>query len=269
MSPRRNIFVRGRLPASANNANSMPETAVSSPIESPWDEGEDYSEEDQTSAQMPDFPKDFAEARSTKTMSFVSDNNETEFAELRVNSNSEDDASVNLESLESLESLDSLDLDITAPTTEAGTVEAAQSVERTSEMEESIASTATPTAAQAMGAMPGVTQLQIQKAILLHLQSNTTIEIPSDLDVVHFGKPNDQIPPDVDVSGFPDSEVVSRIHADIRIEGDAYFVEDTGSSNGTYINHAPLHKGNRHRLRSGDRLALGKGDLVTFIFQLS
>ncbi|MEL7008492.1 MAG: FHA domain-containing protein, partial [Cyanobacteria bacterium J06588_4] len=118
-------------------------------------------------------------------------------------------------------------------------------------------------------AMSGVTQLQVQKATLLHLQSNTTIESPDDLDVVHFGKPNGQIPPDIDVSGFPDTEVVSRVHADIRIEGDVYYVEDTGSSKGTYINHSPLQKGNRHRLRPGDRLALGKGDLVTFIFQLS
>jgi pSer/pThr/pTyr-binding forkhead associated (FHA) protein len=84
-----------------------------------------------------------------------------------------------------------------------------------------------------------------------------------------MGKPNSQIPPDIDVSGFPNSEIVSRIHADIRVEGDTYFIEDVGSSNGTYINHTPLLTGNRHRLRSGDRIALGKGDLVTFIFQLA
>ncbi|MEM7594311.1 MAG: FHA domain-containing protein, partial [Cyanobacteria bacterium P01_A01_bin.83] len=121
----------------------------------------------------------------------------------------------------------------------------------------------------AVGTMSGATQLQIQTASLLHLQSNTTIEISSNLDVVHIGKPNGQIPPDIDVAGFPDSEVVSRVHADIRIEGDAYFIEDVGSSNGTYINHAPLLQGNRHRLRTGDRIALGKGDLVTFIFQFN
>lgn len=112
------------------------------------------------------------------------------------------------------------------------------------------------------------TQLQMQKASLLHVQTNTNLEIAQNLDVIHIGKPNSQIPPDIDVAGFPDSEVVSRIHADIRVEGDAYFIEDVGSSNGTYINHAPLLKGNRHRLRAGDRIALGKGDLVTFIFHI-
>jgi pSer/pThr/pTyr-binding forkhead associated (FHA) protein len=113
------------------------------------------------------------------------------------------------------------------------------------------------------------TQLQQQSAKLLHLQTNVVIELPPGLPVVHLGKPNDRIPPDVDVSGFPDSEVVSRIHADIRLEGDAYYVEDVGSSNGTYINNAPLPLGNRHRLRAGDRISLGKGDKVSFLFQLS
>jgi pSer/pThr/pTyr-binding forkhead associated (FHA) protein len=120
-------------------------------------------------------------------------------------------------------------------------------------------------------AAPGVakTQLQIPSAKLLHLQTNKLIELPLNLPVIHIGKPNDQIPPDIDVSGFPNSEIVSRIHADIRVEGDAYFIEDVGSSNGTYINHNPLPQGNRHRLRTGDRVSLGKGDQVTFLFQSS
>ncbi|NJP11037.1 MAG: FHA domain-containing protein [Leptolyngbyaceae cyanobacterium RU_5_1] len=113
------------------------------------------------------------------------------------------------------------------------------------------------------------TQLQQQTARLFHVQTNTSIELPPSLTVVHIGKPNDRIPPDIDVSGFPNSEIVSRIHADVRLEGDAYYIEDVGSSNGTYINNLPLAMGNRHRLRPGDRIALGKGDKVTFLFQLS
>ncbi|MBD2021465.1 FHA domain-containing protein [Leptolyngbya sp. FACHB-36] len=113
------------------------------------------------------------------------------------------------------------------------------------------------------------TQLQQQAAQLLHVQTDTIVELPQTLSVIHIGKPNDRIPPDVDVSGYPNSEIVSRIHADIRIEGDAFYIEDVGSSNGTYINNSPLPMGNRHRLRSGDRISLGKGDKVTFLFQLS
>ncbi len=113
------------------------------------------------------------------------------------------------------------------------------------------------------------TQLQQFAASLLHVQTNLTIEIPAHLPVVHIGKPNTVIPPDIDVSGFPDSDIVSRIHADIRAEGGAFYFEDTGSSNGTYINNLPLPAGNRHKLRAGDRISLGKGDKVSFVFQLS
>lgn len=129
--------------------------------------------------------------------------------------------------------------------------------------EEKVASPARPKATEPS------TQLQQTKAQLLHVQTSTPLELPQTLSVIHIGKPNDRIPPDIDVSGFPDSEIVSRIHADIRIEGDSFFIEDVGSSNGTYINNAPLPMGNRHRLRHGDRVALGKGDKVTFLFQLS
>ncbi|MEH1941270.1 MAG: FHA domain-containing protein [Nostoc sp.] len=113
------------------------------------------------------------------------------------------------------------------------------------------------------------TQLQQVTGRLIHVQSDRLIELPQNVSVIHIGKPNDRIPPDIDVSGFPNSEIVSRIHADIRVEGDAYYVEDVGSSNGTYINNLPLLPGNRHRLRPGDRISLGKGDLMTFLFQLA
>jgi pSer/pThr/pTyr-binding forkhead associated (FHA) protein len=114
---------------------------------------------------------------------------------------------------------------------------------------------------------PARTQLQQITSRLVHVQSEQTIELPQNIPVIHIGKPNDRIPPDIDVSGFSNSEIVSRIHADIRVEADAYYIEDVGSSNGTYINNLPLLPGNRHRLRPGDRIGLGKGDLVTFLFQ--
>jgi ribosomal protein L40E len=114
----------------------------------------------------------------------------------------------------------------------------------------------------------GTTQLQQQAAKLLHLQTSRVIDLPQGLSVIHLGKPNDRIPPDIDVSGFPDAEIVSRIHADIRVEGDAYYIEDVGSSNGTYVNNAPIPVGSRYRLRPGDRIALGKGDKMSFLFQI-
>ncbi|WP_366918577.1 FHA domain-containing protein [Acaryochloris sp. IP29b_bin.148] len=113
------------------------------------------------------------------------------------------------------------------------------------------------------------TQLQQQTVQLVHVQTNAAIDLPLNLDLIHIGKPNERIPPGIDVSVFPNAEIVSRVHANIRLEGGHYFIEDVGSSNGTYINNIPLLPGNRHRLRSGDRIALGKGNLVTFLFQLN
>lgn len=132
-----------------------------------------------------------------------------------------------------------------------------------------IAEKTAPVNAIATPPVMGATQLQVQSASLLHLQTQTQLDFPQGLAVIHIGKPNEQIPPDIDVSGFPNSDIVSRVHADIRLEGDTYYIEDVGSANGTYINHGTLIKGNRHRLRAGDRISLGKGDLMTFIFQLT
>ena len=102
---------------------------------------------------------------------------------------------------------------------------------------------------------------------LKHVQTNTVIELPQNLSVIRIGKSNDQVPPDVDVSAFPNSDIVSRIHAAIRVEGNAHYIEDIGSSNGTYINDKLLLPGNLHRLQVGDRIALGRDNLVTFLFQ--
>lgn len=113
------------------------------------------------------------------------------------------------------------------------------------------------------------TILQQPLARLIHVQTNRVIELPENFPVIHIGKPNDRIPPDVDVSEFPNSQIVSRMHAVIRVEGYEYYIQDRGSSNGTYINKYPLLPENWYKLRPGDRIGFGKGDVVTFLFQLS
>lgn len=126
--------------------------------------------------------------------------------------------------------------------------------------------TTTPIPEQPTPPPIGATQLQLAVASLLHERTNTTVDLPTNLNLIHIGKPNDRIPPDIDVSGFPDSDVVSRVHADIRVDPDGYYLEDMGSANGTYVNNQPLRPGDRYRLRAGDRIALGKEDKVSFIF---
>lgn len=258
------------MPLAEAESDILPETAMSSPISSPWDE----EEEDLTIGQ----PRAMSNLEPTEMMNVPPSVPDLDIGE--------DTTGMNPDMINKMPwEAESPDLD---PGINENTTEKEFEIEsenlvtpatfNVEEIEENannvtIDPISEPEATetvnnQAVNNISGVTQLQVQTASLLHLQSDTTIDIADDLDVVHIGKPNGQIPPDIDVAGFPDSEVVSRLHADIRIEGDAYYLEDVGSSNGTYVNHTPLLTGNRHRLRPGDRIALGKGDLVTFIFQI-
>ncbi|BAZ45021.1 FHA domain-containing protein [Chondrocystis sp. NIES-4102] len=251
------VSLPDEIPSSVDNLDILPETAMASSMQSPWDD-----EEDMTIAQMQPISNNPLGIESKKDQEIepdlsLSDTPDFDFTK----------------EIESAIPLNELNKSWQRSNTPSPDLELDSNPEFVS-MPTAPAPAPTPPVAPPdrvgqLGDMSGATQLQIQIASLLHLQSNTTINLPDDLDVIHIGKPNGQIPPDIDIAGFPDSEVVSRIHADIRVEGDSFYIEDVGSSNGTYVNHAPLVPGNRHRLRAGDRIALGKGDLVTFIFQLS
>lgn len=105
-----------------------------------------------------------------------------------------------------------------------------------------------------------------QTAQLLHISTQQKIEIPRHLTVIHVGKPNAHIPPDIDVSGFAHANVVSRVQATIYVEGSTYFIEDAGSSNGTYLNNLPLIVSQKRQLQRGDQIVLGQEKLMTFLF---
>ncbi|OCQ88917.1 phosphopeptide-binding protein [Nostoc sp. MBR 210] len=102
---------------------------------------------------------------------------------------------------------------------------------------------------------------------LFHVQTNTAFDLPANLTVIRLGKPNDQNPPDIDVSSLPNAEVVSRAHAQIIVENGNYLIEDLGSSNGTFLNDVKLEAGTRYQLKVGDRINFGQGDAITFIWQ--
>lgn len=63
--------------------------------------------------------------------------------------------------------------------------------------------------------------------------------------------------PDSDI--FLDDVTVSRRHAEVRREGEAVFLSDVGSLNGTYLNRNRIDSGS---LRSGDEVQIGKFKLV-------
>ncbi|HEY9822029.1 MAG TPA: FHA domain-containing protein [Candidatus Sericytochromatia bacterium] len=112
-------------------------------------------------------------------------------------------------------------------------------------------------------------QFVTQNAIKLrHTQTHTSIELPRNLLVIHIGKVNGRIPLDVDLSDFPNSDMVSRLQAKIRREGNIYFIEDMRSAKGTYLNQKRLAIGQRYRLKAGDKISFGQGNLVSFFFGL-
>ncbi len=102
---------------------------------------------------------------------------------------------------------------------------------------------------------------------LVHIQTTTLIELPERLTIIRIGKPSTTWTPDIDVSNFPNSDIVSHSHLEIRIQGNSYFIEDLGSANGTYLNHSRLTPFTSCQLSFGDRVDLGKNELFTLIFR--
>jgi MFS family permease len=113
------------------------------------------------------------------------------------------------------------------------------------------------------------TIIQENRARFIHLDSSREINLPKDLLVIRIGKANEKFPPDIDMSEFPDCQTVSRVHAAIRIEGANYYIEDLGSSNGTYLNNLPLLPKNLYKIRDGDYITLGRGTNFKFQFNIS
>lgn len=112
------------------------------------------------------------------------------------------------------------------------------------------------------------TILQQPIAQLLHVQTNRVIELPEHFQVISIGKSSDRITPEVDLSDLPNSGVVSRFHAQIRFDGNDYYIQDINSSNGTYINKYPVIPGVWYKLKSGLRINFGRRDLMAFMFQI-
>lgn len=102
---------------------------------------------------------------------------------------------------------------------------------------------------------------------LLHVASNRVFHLPSGKGVFRIGKANDSLVPEIDVSNLDNQEIVSRQHALIRVQGGNYYVVDNGSANGTYLNGEKLTPIDSYQLKPGDRISLGMGEKVVFIFQ--
>lgn len=114
-----------------------------------------------------------------------------------------------------------------------------------------------------------VTRMQIVRPRLRHVQTNSVLTIP-DVSIVHIGKPNDTVTTEIDLSIYPDGDVVSRLHANLWTENNQdYYLLDVGSSNGTFVNGQQLVPKQKISLKNGDRLDFGREQKVSLIFEMS
>ncbi|MDJ0726163.1 MAG: FHA domain-containing protein [Prochloraceae cyanobacterium] len=116
---------------------------------------------------------------------------------------------------------------------------------------------------------PSPTVLQLSQATLVDTKSETRFELPTAKNTIYIGRPNEELPVQVDLSDLEDADIISRVHAAIHVEDDRFFLEDAGSANGTWLNGEQLKPGIRFRklLKSGDEIAFGKKQSIKLTFE--
>ena len=92
-------------------------------------------------------------------------------------------------------------------------------------------------------------------AVRVPVRANSTSRSYSSWGIGPFGG----IFPDVDLDTDDPEAKVSRRHARITLNNGQYFLEDLGSTNGTFINRGKrLAPGQRQALCDGDEIIVGK-----------
>jgi pSer/pThr/pTyr-binding forkhead associated (FHA) protein len=89
--------------------------------------------------------------------------------------------------------------------------------------------------------------------------SKRRIALPTDGEIV-FGRPDPNVDffPDIDLTYEDQGRLsISRRHAKIYSHGNAYYIEDMGSTNGTRVNTQLLRLNQKRILCEGDRIAMG------------
>jgi hypothetical protein len=97
--------------------------------------------------------------------------------------------------------------------------------------------------------------------LVIHRGRSVGKEFPLNDDEAHIGRwdADGGIFPDVDLDSDDPEAKVSRRHARITRRGGQYYIEDLGSTNGTFVNRGRrLLPGDRQPLRDGDEVIVGK-----------
>jgi len=97
--------------------------------------------------------------------------------------------------------------------------------------------------------------------LVIHRGRSVGKEFPLCEEESHIGRwdADGGIFPDVDLDSDDPEAKVSRRHARITRRGGQYYIEDLGSTNGTFVNRGRrLLPGDRQNLRDGDEVIVGK-----------
>jgi hypothetical protein len=106
--------------------------------------------------------------------------------------------------------------------------------------------------------------------LVIHRGRSVGKEFPLCEDESHIGRwdADGGIFPDVDLDADDPEAKVSRRHARITRRGGQYYIEDLGSTNGTFVNRGRrLLPGDRQPLRDGDEVIVGKTFLKFQVLQ--
>ena len=106
--------------------------------------------------------------------------------------------------------------------------------------------------------------------LVIHRGRSVGKEFPLSEDESHIGRwdADGGIFPDVDLDSDDPEAKVSRRHARITRRSGQYYIEDLGSTNGTFVNRGRrLLPGDRQPLRDGDEVIVGKTFLKFQVLQ--
>ena len=115
---------------------------------------------------------------------------------------------------------------------------------------------------------PGHLDPNVHATLCIERGNAASTEFPLTADESNIGRwdADNGIFPDVDLDAYDPDSKVSRKHARIIRRNGAYFIEDLGSTNGTFINRGRrLLPGTPQVLSTGDEIIVGKTFLRFYV----